>query len=76
MLSIKSCIIYKSFITEVMGMTTKKKWVTFFPDDELLEAIIEYQHKMKLPSRSRAIQEICKMYLLEKGFYNTNEPIG
>lgn len=53
-------------------MTTKKKWVTFFPDDELLEAIIEYQHKMKFPSRSRTIQEICKMFLLEKGFYNPN----
>jgi len=72
MLSIKSCIIYKSFITGVIRMTTKKKWVTFFPDDELLEAIIEYQHKMKFPSRSRTIQEICKMFLLEKGFYNPN----
>ena len=56
-------------------MTTKKKWVTFFPEDELLESIIEYQHKMKIPSRSQAIQDICRQFLKEKGLYESKKKV-
>jgi len=56
-------------------MATKKKWIVFFPDDALLEAIEDYYHKKRFQSRSKAIQDICKQFLIEKGFYKIKKTI-